>query len=246
MPGQITTEEFTSNDKIIAVMGPPGAGKSTFVAKASGTDEEGVYHDLYNPSCDLRIVRAKSEIDGHPVVFVDAPGFEDGVRPDLEILKLIADCLVKIYHQNIKIAGIVYVHPITKNRMDGTQINSLRIFKSICGDSMTGVTIVSSMWSDINDNIGTKREKELIDEYWREYLDHGCLTKRFHNTHNSAVEIINDMVHSPGITLGLQKEIVEEGKTLPETKAAQAIPSLRAIIKICMIFSKAGWTSMQV
>lgn len=35
-------------------------------------------------------------IEGHPVVFVDAPGFEDGVRSELEILQLIADCLVKM------------------------------------------------------------------------------------------------------------------------------------------------------
>lgn len=125
--------------------------------------------------------------------------------------------------------------------MDGTQINSLRIFKDICGDSMAGVTIVSSMWSDVNDDIGAKREKELISEYWREYIDHGCLTKRFHDTQVSAIDIINDMVRSPGITLSLQKEIVEEGKTVSETKAAHAVPGLRAIFKICMVFSMTGW-----
>lgn len=145
------------------------------------------------------------------------------------------------YKQNIKIAGIVYVHPITKNRMDGTQVSSLHIFKNICGERMSGVTIVSSMWGDIKEDVGERREEELISEYWGEYKKHGCLTQRFNNTQDSAFGIISGMVHSPGITLRLQQELVKEGKTLPETKAAQAVPSLRAIFKICMIFSLTGW-----
>lgn len=99
------------------------------------------------------------------------------------------------------------MYPISKNRMDGTQDASLRLLKSICGDSMAGVTIVSSMWSNIEDDTGAMREQELMDKYWRVYMDHGCLTKRFYNTRESAISIINDIVaHSPGISLDLQKK----------------------------------------
>ncbi|KZP29043.1 hypothetical protein FIBSPDRAFT_851874 [Athelia psychrophila] len=211
MSRQSDGDEFTPSDKIIAIMGPPGAGKSTFIAKASETDEEGVYHDLQNPQRSVRIVRAKAKIDGHPMVFLDVPGFEDGAWSDIQILEQIANCLVEHYKQNIKLAGIVYMHPITKNRMDRTQVGSLRLFKSICGDSMSGVTIVSSMWGNVNADTGAKREQELVDDYWKEYMTNGCRTKRFHNTRDSAIDIVNDMVqHSPGINLqGLRNELAD-------------------------------------
>ncbi|KAF7970673.1 hypothetical protein HWV62_23262 [Athelia sp. TMB] len=123
--------------------------------------------------------------------------------------------------------------------MDGTQVNSLRIFKNICGDTMSGVAIISSMWSDINSDLGVKREEELKGAYWKEYMEYGCLTGRFDDSHESALNIIGGMVGSPGMTLSLQKEIVDEGKALSETKAAQSISALRAIIKFCKNIS--GW-----
>lgn len=134
------------------------------------------------------------------------------------------------YKQNIKLAGIVYVHPITKNRMDSTQAGSLRLFKSFGGGggSMSGVAIVSSMWSNVNVDTGLRRERELMCNYWREYTDLGCLTKRFDNTHISAVDIINDMVHSPGIDLGLQKKRVDEG---PGAKAPRPVSKMRKLFK---------------
>ena len=68
-----------------------------FVAKASGAGDKDVWHDLENPQCDVRIVRATSNIGGHPVVFVDAPAFEHSKLSELQILDLISQCLVKMY-----------------------------------------------------------------------------------------------------------------------------------------------------
>lgn len=129
------------------------------------------------------------------------------------------------------LTGIVYVHPMNRNRMDGTQTNSLRLFENLCGDNMSGVTIVSSMWDLVAKEVGIKREVELKDIYWKQYMDRGCTTSRFDNTPKSAHSIVEAMVTSPGITLRLQQEIVDEGKALRETRAGASISVMRRLFR---------------
>jgi predicted GTPase len=40
-------------------------------------------------------VRVAHPSDGHPVVFVDTPGFDDTDKSDTEILSIIAEWLIK-------------------------------------------------------------------------------------------------------------------------------------------------------
>ncbi|KAI5990810.1 hypothetical protein EDC04DRAFT_1365422 [Pisolithus marmoratus] len=76
---------------IIALMGPTGAGKSSFIANAMKREDEGVGHDLN--SCTSEIKVTKCEVEGSNVVLVDTPGFDDTKKTDLDILKLISDWL---------------------------------------------------------------------------------------------------------------------------------------------------------
>lgn len=66
------------------------------MAKASGKGEEAIGHDLENPPADVRVVRADCKVNGHNVVFVDTPPFDDSLRTDIEVLGLIAEFLVKM------------------------------------------------------------------------------------------------------------------------------------------------------
>lgn len=114
-------------------------------------------------------------------------------------------------------------------------MNSLRVFKNICGENMSGVTIVTSMWGDVSEYTGEGRENELKNKFWKEYMANGCVIERFHNTHDSAWRIVSSMLSNPGITLSLQQEIVDQDKPLSETKAAHAVSGIRALL------NKLGW-----
>ena len=96
---------------------------------------------------------------------------------------------------------------------------------------MSGITIATSMWSETKGEVGAKRERELNELYWKDYTDRGCLTRRFNNTQESALDIVTGMLSGPGITVQLTKEIMEDGKSLSDTTAAQAVSGLRALGK---------------
>lgn len=214
--------EFTDDDKIIVVVGPPGGGKSTFIAQASRLAQESICHDLENPNSDLQIFRADDMIGGHPVVFLDAPGFEDGIRSHEEIFELVTELLLHIYKHKVGLAGIIYVHPITAKRMDGTQMRSLRAFKKICEGDMSGVTIISSKWGEMNnDSVGEKREEELKRSYWKEWTDSGCHIERFRDSYQSAYDIVRGIVNVP-LALHLPRGPVHEEKMPQEIKETWA------------------------
>ena len=97
-----------------SVMGPTGAGKSTvsspplnffssilmttspkFIERATSRSEQTVGHDLCSLTADIRTARIPHPIDGHPVLFVDTPGFDDTFKSDVEIVDLIAKFLVR-------------------------------------------------------------------------------------------------------------------------------------------------------
>ncbi|KAF7983344.1 hypothetical protein HWV62_22309 [Athelia sp. TMB] len=136
----------------------------------------------------------------------------------------------------MKLAGIVYVHPISDNRMNGTHMSSLRMLKTICGNNMSGITIITSMWNIIKDvEACEKREAELKSNWWKEYIQRGCLIERFYaNDSTSARRIIKDMLQGPGLTLQLTKEIVDEKKPLSQTTAGRSAGGLRSIYKACV------------
>jgi hypothetical protein len=55
----------------------------------------------------------KFEHDGKVYSIVDTPGFNDTYRSDNEVLKELADWLLKSYQDGVKINGIIYLHRIS-------------------------------------------------------------------------------------------------------------------------------------
>ena len=131
------------------------------------------------------------------------------------------------YEKDIKLAGIIYLHRITDNRMAGTPYRNLRMFGELCGDNaVKKVVLVTTMWDKVQQETGVRREKELSDNYWKKMMDHGTSIARFLNSADSARKIVEIILkqHETEVLL-LQEEIVDLKRALNETQAGQTLYS---------------------
>ncbi|KAF9533597.1 hypothetical protein CPB83DRAFT_845536 [Crepidotus variabilis] len=210
------------SDTIIAVMGPTGTGKSTFVNTVAGRDASPVGDDL--SSCTKEIKVVECEVQGRQIVLVDTPGFNDTNLTDMDILRMIADWLKQTYEEGIELCGLLYFHRITDNRMAGSPLRLLDTFKNICGTAACkNVILTTTMWDEVDETQGCQREEELRKNYWHTMITFGARTARFSNTAPSACDIISRVDADTRLPVLLQKELVTLGKSLPDTAAGRSL-----------------------
>ncbi|CAA7266768.1 unnamed protein product [Cyclocybe aegerita] len=82
------------------------------------------------------------------------------------------------------------------------------------------------MWDEIPEDEGIKREGQLVNEVWKDMINRGARTHRFHNTYASAQEILTHQLQpqvQPNRPLLLVRELVDQGLRLRKTSAARII-----------------------
>ncbi|CAG8599854.1 12087_t:CDS:10, partial [Acaulospora colombiana] len=95
------------------------------------------------------------------------------------------------YKKEIHIERILYLHKISDNRMAGPSLQNLELFASICRQrQVPNVTFVTTMWSQVNEELGRRREKQLCEDFWKELMDKGSEVVRFKDSYESALEIL--------------------------------------------------------
>ncbi|KAG5811352.1 hypothetical protein H9Q74_006072 [Fusarium xylarioides] len=209
---------------VIAVMGVTGSGKSTFVRTVTGKDEVVVGHSL--EACTQEITAWGFSARGHNILLADTPGFNDTYKSETEILHDIAKWLETLYRQNAKLVGILYLHRITDNRMEGSAMRNLKIFRKLCGkDPMKSVVILSTCWGKIDHERAVEHEDELKanPNFWGSMIEHGARVRRFDGTKQSALDVLMLFAGKAEITLDIQRELVDEGKSLGQTAAGSAV-----------------------
>jgi len=215
-------DKLSKNDSIVVVMGPTGAGKSTFIDIATGQNGGIVGHEL--KSCTAAVQAVNTTHDNHPVVFVDTPGFDDTYKSDTEILSMIAEWLVQTYKGKFHITTILYLHRITDNRMAGSAAKNLRLFIDMCGKkAMPNIVIVTTMWGEVKETTGDRREGELKRDFWNDLLAEGCKVQRFRDTFASAWGIIGSLDGKDSADLLLPQQIVDAKLRLNETDAGVSL-----------------------
>jgi len=218
-----SARDIRKNDKIIAIMGPTGSGKSNLIdtltqkTKWSGDS-------LNSVTQKVRAVR----IPAKDIVLVDTPGFDDTTRSDLEVLRMIAEWLKQTYEDHFKLTGILYLHRISDNRMSGSPHRNLRMLGRLCGsEPAERLVFVTTMWDRTTKNRGDDREKDLRAHYFKPMLDLGAHDARFTNTPESAWDIISlllERLAEKKPTL-IQEEMVDTRRELIETEAAREVQS---------------------
>ncbi|KAL4076364.1 P-loop containing nucleoside triphosphate hydrolase protein [Scleroderma citrinum] len=208
-------------------MGPTGAGKSTLISRAVGGTDIGVGHDLRSCTSEIRAVRCPHSDGERNIVLVDTPGFDDTFVTDTQILLNIANWLKKTYKQNVKLSGLLYLHRISDNRVAGTPLRNLNMFKELCGeDNFKNVILVTTMWDEVEEDVGLQREEELRNTFWQWMIKLGSSSHRFNDTEESARKIINSIsVSPPGerYALQIQREMVDQHKPVHLTSAGKVV-----------------------
>ncbi|KAI9866987.1 MAG: hypothetical protein M1813_000385 [Trichoglossum hirsutum] len=203
----------------VAVMGVTGAGKSTFIRAASGDETIGIGHGL--KSCTSELRGYSFHHGGFNINLVDSPGFNDTYKSEAEVLGDIAQWLRESYEANTKLSGIIYIHSIKNERMEGSALRNLKMFRELCGDEpLKNVILVTSFWDSVFRQTGEMREEELrtTPEFWGGMIRRGSRIARFEGR-TSALSIILNLVTQRPVALEIQHELVEERKPLVETAA---------------------------
>jgi hypothetical protein len=105
-------------------------------------------------------------------------------------------------------------------------MRNLDMFQKLCGsDALSSIILVTTHWSSFNDDDfyeSQDKEEELRREYWKALLKRGSKMLRFDNTYSSAWNIIDSLPETT-VSLEIQREMVDEGKSLPETAAGRSL-----------------------
>lgn len=130
----------------------------------------------------------------------------------------------------MKLAGVIYLHEISQPRMMGTPRKNLEMFRELCGEAaIKNVVLATTKWDDVAEEVGLRREQQLIKDYWGNMLTLGSTMLRSHINSDSAWEIVNHILGNHSVdTLQIQEELVDKQQILPETAAGRA---LRATLK---------------
>ena len=98
------------------------------------------------------------------------------------------------------------------------------MFRKLCGEStLKNVVLVTNMWGADPHDVSEAREKELSNKFFKLALDKGAQMVRHHNTLQSAHGIIRGIVGNRPLVLQIQRELVDEGKSIIETAAGESV-----------------------
>ncbi|KAJ3570926.1 hypothetical protein NP233_g4084 [Leucocoprinus birnbaumii] len=223
--GERTLVDEEPQTLAIAVMGPTGTGKSTFINLVV---ESGLLVGSELESCtDSVNFSSPFTLDGKHVILMDTPGFDDTKTTDGDVLKMIAASLSLCQGSHLKLAGVIYMHRIVDNRMGGISSRNFRMFRQLCGDSsLSKVVIVTTMWDQIDITVGEAREAELRNKsiFFEPVVTRGAHMARHDNTHASAISIIRAILsrYDEHTQLQIQEEL-GDGLDIGSTKAGMEL-----------------------
>ena len=145
----------------------------------------------------------------------------------ISLVRLMKKMNMLRYEEDIKLAGIIYLHRITDGRMGGSPHRNLRMLGELCGDqAVKKVVLVTTMWDRVKQEHSQRRERELFDNYWKTMINYGASTARFLNTTDSAWKIIDPILEQQETeVLLLQEELVDLKRALNETQAGKTLYS---------------------
>ncbi|KAF6217523.1 hypothetical protein HO133_006861 [Letharia lupina] len=219
----------------ILVMGLTGAGKSTFISVVTGNEDIpiGAPSDLDGVTQEVQdyILYYHHKGCRYEIHLIDSPGFDDGTLNDAQVLSEIATYINTSYKLKQRLAGVLYLHDITKAKVGGVGKINLRMLENLIGmEKCNNCTLVTTKWGCTNLQDEEKREKTLSVEkkFFGAMLQNAqqAKMKRFEpKTRKSALDIIIPYLENE-FTPHISRQMVDpRGPKLPlgETEAGKVV-----------------------
>ena len=146
-------------------------------------------------------------------VLVDTPGFDDSSMSNEEIATKIVQWLESSYRSGTRLNGIIYIHDITKPRIQGSAYQNMRLFRQLCGDDALGnVILATSFWDQISKSDGAKRERELknSEDFWANMVAKGSEVVRIKPDRSICLKVLERIAAKNKVDLLVQTEMVVE------------------------------------
>lgn len=127
------------------------------------------------------------------------------------------------YRRDIELTGVIYTHRILDACISSAELSSLGLFAALCGGAAAPrVRLVTTMWDETDIESAEETESTLKAEQWKSLLDAGARYERFHNTHESAWEIVLRLGDNMKALL-LQRELVDMRMEFTQTTAGSQL-----------------------
>ena len=79
--------------------------------------------------------------------------------------------------------------------MAGTSLKNLQVFQRVCGrDALGKVYLTTTMWDEVDLNVGERRLDELKEDYWKSIINQGAQIVRCRSDDDSPKRIIQQIL----------------------------------------------------
>ena len=124
----------------------------------------------------------------------------------------------------VTLSGIIYIHSICDDRMTGTMMKNLRMFRLLIGErSMEHCVMVTSKWNIAGPVEAEQRESDLVGNYWGKFLAAGAHIARFEDSPSSALDIVKISLTAGEFTPQVTQEFAIQGLELYRTAAGRVV-----------------------
>lgn len=164
---------------------------------------------------------------------MDTPGFDDSFRSDADILRQLSEYLAAAWSRKMQLTGLLYLHRIMDVRFGGAAGRNLRMFRKLCGDdNLASVVLATTFWKTPVTVSEEQREQQLKEKFWAPLIGKGSRVVRQDRERQSGIEIIESIINrKERVTLSIQHELVDQGKSVAETVAGEEVLAEMAEMK---------------
>lgn len=179
-------------------------------------------HDMNAGTKEVQVATKLLEDNKTTIELYDTPGFDDSDSEDQKLFEDLARWLAQSQNQRTYLNGVILMQSITSTRVADSERQKLQLFKEIVGPgNYDKVAIVTTMWDSFSKPRGEKNEQNRSSGVWKDMMDAQAKIIRFHNTEESAAEIVQHFTSSLPQQLLLQKELYENHGWLGKTSAGR-------------------------
>lgn len=145
------------------------------------------------------------------------------------------------FRANVKLTAIIYLHPIVNDRLEGSALDNLSVFRKLCGpDFYPNIVLATTFWSAVTEAVGSRRETELreTDEFWGGMIRKGSQMTRLPDDRSKCIELLMRLSHKNKGVLQIQRELVTESRSIGQTEAGSSARNIRALENLREEFNK--------